>query len=201
MEQLDIYDSGFNRIGVAPRSRVHREGLLHQVVHCWIYDEQKNCLYFQQRTHDKADFPDFFDTACGGHVDVGEPALEAMLRELREETGLCVTAHQLEYLGRYRAPDYLQDGFYDCEFSAVYLLNMLHPPFVPGKEVSRMIYADVAQYIDMEVHMAQSIQVHQLDGTVFSTHRDAWICHDGEFAAMVLPRLMTHLTQSAYTDD
>ena len=37
-EILKIYDNLYNVIGVAPRSEVHKKGLLHQVVHLWMME-------------------------------------------------------------------------------------------------------------------------------------------------------------------
>ena len=80
-EVLDIYDEDWNHIGTAPRSEVHEKGLFHQVVHCWVIAQTEPVLYFQQRAHTKKDFPDCYDLACGGHMDAGEPADAAALRE------------------------------------------------------------------------------------------------------------------------
>jgi 8-oxo-dGTP diphosphatase len=47
----------------------------------------------------------------GGHVDVGETAREAAVRELAEETGLCVPAAWLEEVGVFDDPGRDPRGF------------------------------------------------------------------------------------------
>lgn len=188
-EQLDIFDEQMNCIGTAPRSRVHAEGLLHQVVHCWIVGESEPVLYFQQRAHTKADFPDFYDLACGGHIGAGEYPDTVVLREVWEETGLHLMPGQLTKLGQYRAPDLKIPGFFDRETSNVYVLRQDAPSFAPGEEVARMICVDAEEFCRMELENAQEIEAKTLDGEAFRISRDEWCCHDGEFAALVFPYL------------
>lgn len=188
-EMLDIYDEGWEHIGTAPRSEVHEKGLLHQVVHCWIIAQSEPVLYFQQRAHTKEDFPDCYDLACGGHIDAGEKPGTAAIREIREEIGLDIQTEQLVSLGKYRAPDFKIDGYFDRAISNVFVLRWDHPPFVPGQEVEQMVCVPAAEFYRMEVENAERIQVKAQTGTIFFSHRDEWCCHDGEFAAMVLPYL------------
>ncbi|HBI63872.1 MAG TPA: hypothetical protein DDX51_01965 [Clostridiales bacterium] len=188
-EQLDIFDGQMRRIGTAPRSEVHARGLLHQVVHCWIAGETEPVLYFQQRAHTKRDFPDFYDLACGGHIGAGEQPDTAVVREIREETGLRVTREQLTALGQYRAPDLRLPDFFDRETSNVYVLRQDAPQFAPGEEVSRMICVRAEDFRRMEQEGAAFVHAADMDGTQFVISRENWCCHDGEFAALVLPYL------------
>ena len=89
-EQLTYYDDDLEPMGQAPRSQVHAQGLLHLVVHCWIVSPRPDGLWvwFQKRSPDKAEFPNYYDIAVGGHVSAGEAPQEAVLREIREEVGL-----------------------------------------------------------------------------------------------------------------
>ncbi|MGM9629379.1 NUDIX hydrolase [Butyricicoccus sp.] len=200
-EQLDIFDEQMNCIGTAPRSRVHAEGLLHQVVHCWIIGESEPVLYFQQRAHTKADFPDSYDLACGGHIGAGEYPDTAVLREVWEETGLHLMPGQLAKLGQYRAPDLKIPGFFDRETSNVYVLRQDTPSFASGEEVARMICVDAEEFCRMELENAQEIEAKTLDGEVFRISRDEWCCHDGEFAALVFPYLKQVFPQLRCTGD
>lgn len=188
-ELLDIYNEDWEYIGTAPRSRVHTEGLRHQVVHCWAVAENSPILYFQQRSPTKHDFPNCFDLACGGHIDAGELPEQAVLREIREEIGLDLEQSQLVSLGKYRAPDFKIPGYYDREISNVFVLQQDNPPFQPGEEVSRMVSIRAEDFYRMECEGAQTIPARTLDGVEFYIHRDEWCCHDGEFAAVILPYL------------
>lgn len=198
---MDIYDENWNRIGCAPRSRVHAEGLRHQVAHCWIIGETRPVLYFQQRAYDKRDFPGQFDLACGGHIDAGETPQCAAMRELYEEIGLQLTAGQLVSLGKYRAPDFHMPGYHDRTLANVFVLRQDTPRFSLGKEVARMICVQASDFYRMEVDGAVEIPVHTLQGTQFMVRRDTWCCHDGEFAAVVLPYLRTAFPHRIFTGD
>lgn len=200
-ELLDIYDENWNRIGCAPRSRVHAEGLRHQVAHCWVIGETRPVLYFQQRAHDKQDFSGQFDLACGGHIDAGETPERAAMRELYEETGLQLTEGQLVSLGKYRAPDFHMPGYHDRTLANVFVLRQDTPPFSLGREVARMICVQASDFYRMEVEGTAEIPVDTLQGTHFMVHRDAWCCHDGEFAAVVLPYLRTAFPDGIFSGD
>ena len=82
MENLDIYDEYMNKIGTESRDIVHRNGLWHKTVHCWMYDENGN-IYFQIR----ADSGKLYTTASG-HVLSGETVRDAFHREILEEIGI-----------------------------------------------------------------------------------------------------------------
>ena len=40
---LDYYNENGEYIGYKSREDVHREGLWHKTVHCWLYDKEGNC--------------------------------------------------------------------------------------------------------------------------------------------------------------
>ena len=82
MEYLDYYDEDGNYLGYKSRDEVHKEGLWHNTVHCWLY-EMDGSVYFQIRK----DSGKFYTTASG-HVLKGETIEEAFRREINEEIGL-----------------------------------------------------------------------------------------------------------------
>ena len=76
-------------IGSATRGECHGGSmLLHPVVHLHVFNARGE-LYLQRRPDWKDIQPGRWDTAVGGHVDFGETPDEALLREAREELGLC----------------------------------------------------------------------------------------------------------------
>ena len=87
-EMLPIVDEQGNLIGAATRSEC-RDGSkkMHPVVHLHVFNS-KGELYLQKRPHWKDIQPDKWDTAVGGHVDLGENIDMALKREVREELGL-----------------------------------------------------------------------------------------------------------------
>lgn len=75
-------------IGSASRGECHSGSmLLHPVVHLQLFNSQGE-IYLQRRPAWKDIQPSMWDTAVGGHVDMGEEPIDALRREAREELGL-----------------------------------------------------------------------------------------------------------------
>lgn len=82
MEYLDYYSEDGEYIGYKSREDVHKEGLWHKTVHCWLYDKEGN-IYIQIRKDSNR-----FYTTASGHVLKGETVKDAFKREIKEEIGL-----------------------------------------------------------------------------------------------------------------
>lgn len=190
MEMLTELDEELQPLRAVPREIAHRDGLLHAVVHCWVVSRNGGevRVWFQQRAHTKKDFPDYYDIAVGGHIDVGEDRDAAALREMREEIGLDVQRLQLRYLG-YTREEIRLGSFFDREIGHVYLYEDPHPAFRPGEEVSRMIYLPLEELVRKEVEGAGTVTAHDAKGGAFLVRREEWCVHPGEFEMIVLPAL------------
>ena len=87
-ELFPLVNEQGNIIGSATRSECHNGSkLLHPVVHLHIFNEEGE-LYLQKRPAWKDIQPDKWDTAVGGHVDLGESSDIALRREAKEELGI-----------------------------------------------------------------------------------------------------------------
>lgn len=87
-EIFPLVDESGNIIGAAPRSECHSGSmLLHPVIHLHIIDKDGKIL-LQRRSLKKDIQPGKWDTAVGGHVDLGENVHTALMREAREELGI-----------------------------------------------------------------------------------------------------------------
>ena len=87
-EMFPIVDEEGNITGAATRGECHGGSkLLHPVVHLHLFNS-KGELYLQKRPEWKDIQPGKWDTAVGGHVDLGENVEQALLREVREELGV-----------------------------------------------------------------------------------------------------------------
>lgn len=88
-ELLPIVDEEGHQIGKATRGEchgAHPDGvrLLHPVVHLHVFNSRGE-LYLQKRPDWKDIQPGKWDTAVGGHIDLGEGVDKALRREAREE--------------------------------------------------------------------------------------------------------------------
>ena len=87
-ELLPIVEEDGHITGAATRGECHGGSkLLHPVVHLHVFDREGR-LYHQRRPLWKDIQPGKWDTAVGGHVDLGEDVETALKREAREDLGL-----------------------------------------------------------------------------------------------------------------
>ena len=87
-EMFPVVDEEGNIVGAASRGECHNGSrLLHPVVHLHLF-YSKGELYLQRRPLWKDIQPGKWDTAVGGHVDLGESVEMALRREVREELGV-----------------------------------------------------------------------------------------------------------------
>ena len=87
-EMFPLVDEEGNITGAATRGECHNGSkLLHPVVHLHVFNSQGE-LYLQKRPDWKDIQPGKWDTAVGGHVELGESVEMALKREAREELGI-----------------------------------------------------------------------------------------------------------------
>lgn len=87
-ELFPVVDEQGNILGSATRGECHNGSkLLHPVVHLHVFNSQGQ-LYLQKRPDWKDIQPGKWDTAVGGHIDLGESVEQALRREVREELGI-----------------------------------------------------------------------------------------------------------------
>lgn len=98
-EMFPLVDELGNITGAASRGECHNGSkLLHPVVHLHVFND-KGELFLQKRPAWKDIQPDKWDTAVGGHVDLGENAEQALKREVREELG--ITEYEPQFIANY----------------------------------------------------------------------------------------------------
>lgn len=67
--------------------------------HIWFWKKSEAGvdILLQQRSLTKSSKPGWFHISAGGHINVGESALEAAIRETKEEMGLDVDPNKLHF--------------------------------------------------------------------------------------------------------
>lgn len=87
-EMFPIVDEEGTITGAASRGECHGGSkLLHPVIHLHVFNSRGE-LYLQKRPEWKDIQPGKWDTAVGGHVDLGESVEMALKRETGEELGI-----------------------------------------------------------------------------------------------------------------
>ena len=98
-EKFPLVDELGNITGAASRGECHNGSkLLHPVVHLHVFND-KGELFLQKRPAWKDIQPDKWDTAVGGHIDLGENAEQALKREVSEELG--ITEYEPQFVTSY----------------------------------------------------------------------------------------------------
>ena len=87
-EFFDIVDENNKVVGRASRRECHgNPALIHRTVHVVVFHPDGRLL-LQKRSLDKDLLPGLWDTAVGGHLDLGETFEDAARREFSEELGI-----------------------------------------------------------------------------------------------------------------
>ncbi|MFA6957809.1 MAG: NUDIX domain-containing protein [Thermoanaerobaculia bacterium] len=123
-EMIDLLLPDGTPLGRAKaKSLVHRDGDLHRTAHLWIVTPDKRVL-LQLRASTKVNHPSLWDVSVAGHVDAGETAVEAAIREAREELGIALRADELRHIATLRERVVIEEGIYvDNEIEEVYLVR------------------------------------------------------------------------------
>src|SRR5687768_17055127 len=91
-ELIDVLTEAGARTGrCKPKADIHRDGEWHRAAHLWIVTTDRRVL-LQKRARAKENWPGFWDVSVAGHVSAGENAIDAAIREAREEIGLDLEA-------------------------------------------------------------------------------------------------------------
>lgn len=124
MELFDVLREDGTPSGVKKtREKVHQDGDLHGSVRIWLIRD--GVVLLQKRALNKDSFPGCYDVASSGHIDAGEDAMTAAIREVQEEINLTIMQKDLTLLFTQRLHIDIQQTrgrFISNEVNTVYLL-------------------------------------------------------------------------------
>ena len=184
-EFLTVLDADGRQCGARPRAVVHRQGLRHAVVHLWVLEARNSVpgFWVQRRALDRPLFPGMYDLAATGHISAGESPETAVLREAREECGLCLQADMLTAAEPVFYQQYARaDGGFDDEAAHIfYWKKHAEMKFAPGPEVIGMHWVRARDFAAVMDGTAAALPLD--DGTVIATDRLSCL-HPKEWAYM-----------------
>jgi len=191
-EILKIYDNLYNVIGVADRSQVHAEGLLHQVTHLWMMEikDGEKWLYFRQRSLEQKIFPGLYDLISSGHIDPEETFEEAIIDNVKEQLGVSIPRQDLVHIGNIRQIIDRED-YHDNAFCQIFFCRVTDPVFrLHGVEdVVKMRYNDFRSWV---LGITDRAPLYSKDGeTMGNTSKTSWWLREKEFLAVVDPYILT----------
>lgn len=145
METWDLFDKNGIPLGITHiRGKELPAGAYHRTVEIFTVNS-KNQLLVTLRDPNKDPYPNLWEVT-GGSVISGESSLEAAMRELREETGISVSADEMIFLAVNRGGTALTDiylCFCDKEISELTLQKgeTVDAKWISFKEFEEMIDA------------------------------------------------------------
>jgi isopentenyldiphosphate isomerase len=127
MELIDILTPAGAPTGIVkPKQDVHRDGDWHRAAHLWIVTADDRVL-LQRRADVKENWPGLWDISVAGHVNAGESALSAIVRESFEELGLRFAPDELTHVGTLPYHAVLNGG--------TYIENEIHEVFFVRRDI------------------------------------------------------------------
>lgn len=185
---LKVYDDQFNYIAKATREEVHSKGLLHQVAHVWMLQEQGDDLYIliQQRSARRELFPGKYDLLQTTHFDPDESYEEGIVRSLDYYLGVKASTDEIIHLGSVRQRIDLE-GYHDNALAQIFVIMVKKAIFFmpETEEILKVRYRDFSRFMHGEL---DKIDMFSLDDILLrqSTPEEWWLRKE-EFFDVIEP--------------
>ncbi len=176
-ELFDIFNADMTPTGeVVAKDKAHRDGLWHQVFHCWVVrplDDGDAAILFQVRSRTKSTYAGLLDISAAGHLSSGEGPLDG-IRELEEELGITCKPEDLIPLGIQKIATETT-GYPNREFCHTYILQRTEKP---------------ADY---------TLQAEEVDGVMEMRLSDAFALFSGEVESVPVKGVLTMMGKPVQT--
>src|SRR3989344_2960907 len=126
MEYIDVIDekTGQPTGDVQSKTDIHKKGYWHRTIHVWFLNSRRQLL-LQHRSASLKNYPGLWCGSANGHIDQGEDAETAALREIKEELGIDLQRDKLKKLFELVSQSVLNNGtYFDNEYNNVYLVRI-----------------------------------------------------------------------------
>ena len=137
MEYFEVFGDDGACLGLVARGEVHRRGLWHRSVHCFVWNGRGEML-LQRRAVDKDLYAGCWDYAVGEHLKAGESWQRGMQRGLFEELGL--KGQQPVPLGELYREALHWPGGIDAEIQQTFVLRTDASVHADGVEVAELAW-------------------------------------------------------------
>ncbi len=145
MELWDVYDKDRQCIGTTHlRGRPMRKGEYHLAVFVWVFDGQGKLL-LTKRSPEKLAYPNLW-ALTGGAVLAGESSIDAIQRELLEETGIRADVEEFTLVDTYLRKNCFCDVYFLQKEVALSDMVMQPGETCDARWVSRAEFEQLAQW-------------------------------------------------------
>lgn len=183
---LKIYDQDLNYIGQATREKVHREGLLHQVAHVWMFQSTDKGAYIllQKRSMNRELYPGKYDLIQTTHCEPDESYEEAIVHSMDYYLGSKMDKEEIIHVGStHQHID--KDDYHDNALVQVFAIFVSKALFImpDTEEIVKVPFEDFRKLMHGEL---DTIDIYSLDDAWMgkSTPDEWWLRKDEFFEVM-----------------
>ncbi len=149
---------------------VHKQGLIHASSRVYVVDLDTMEVFLQLRAEESFQNPLYWDAPSGGHIDEGESAAQAAIRECGEELG--IDPGELIFLFSYSQFETLSQDEMHEGFQGVYIDNSFHFVYVCFKRGLNISHGEeVAKIARVSLDtLTETLDLGELQGRLIVRH-------------------------------